>query len=198
MAEETLKDAPKAVAKTQAITFAADDPLDAGLDLNKPLPPAPWTVRALGGELYKQLAVIGGYFDPTQDGMNYTPPLDPRSFAEGRFNRRMRQLGLPMPPTTDEQIEQLAMKLTAEEAAQLAEAEKTNTVTEFWFSLLDPDLQHGFNREVDQAAHLQDAVTKMMPPIVGIGRDPNAQPLTPTKLTGNMLPGVRQGTKRTF
>lgn len=197
MAEE--KDTtPKGVAKTQAITFAADDPLDAGLDLNKALPPAPWTVRSLGGELYRQLAVVGGYFDPQQDGNNYTPPLDPRSFAQGRFTRRVRQIGIPLPPSSEEELEALAMKLTPGEAQELNQAEKDGKVNEFWFSLLSPELQHAFNREVDQAAHLTKMINDLMPPIVGIGRDPNAQPLTPATLTGNLIPGTRQGNKRTF
>jgi len=58
------------------------------------LPPLPWTHAALGEDLYCQIAVELGYFNPKTERDPYRPSLDPTPF-----------LGLIKAKTTKKKIE---------------------------------------------------------------------------------------------
>ena len=44
------------------------------------LPPLPWTVEALGEEVYCKIAAELGYFNPKSENKSYRPSLDPTPF----------------------------------------------------------------------------------------------------------------------
>lgn len=44
------------------------------------LPPLPWTVEALGEEMYCKIAAELGYFNPKSENKSYRPSLDPTPF----------------------------------------------------------------------------------------------------------------------
>lgn len=74
----------------------AQEPSAFGVPFSQ-IPPAPWTLEALGRECYIALARFGGFGEPQND--NY-PDLNPRTFAEGIAYKRIVPL-LPMPNITN-------------------------------------------------------------------------------------------------
>ena len=44
------------------------------------LPPLPWTVEALGEEVYCKIAAELGYFNPKSERKDYRPSLDPTPY----------------------------------------------------------------------------------------------------------------------
>jgi len=72
----------------------ADKTMPEKLDFEN-LPPLPWTVENLGFELYCQIAIAGGYIDPTVSG-GQTPDLCPRSFASGVCYKKIGELLAPL------------------------------------------------------------------------------------------------------
>lgn len=46
------------------------------------LPPLPWTVEALGEQVYCKLASELGYFNPASERKDYRPSLDPTPYMD--------------------------------------------------------------------------------------------------------------------
>ncbi len=92
---------------TEAGTFAAS-PYDEGLDVNN-LPDAPWTLEALGDDLFNKLSRVCGAGNISQ---HLGSSLDPRTFARGRAAVIARNEG-----ASDERRQELIAESEALQAA---------------------------------------------------------------------------------
>lgn len=146
-----LASTPATPAAGTANVITADD-YDLGLDLNA-LPAFPWTYEALGPDVYRKVAEVGGYH--TEKG--WFPDLDPNSFGKGRAIRRA-MLGLfPLPP---EGLKEAGL--------------------EAWFASLTPEQQHAYN-ETNHATGV--IIESLRYTGKGTKRPADAKPLQSVKMT---------------
>lgn len=78
MADESKATPQKAVDKT-----VPNEPV-VTLSDGTPIPEGPWTLKNLGKKIYRQIAIEGGYGDPSESPHDYAPDLSPAGFEKAQ------------------------------------------------------------------------------------------------------------------